>query len=154
MDVLVQAAGRTSQSVLNTPCASQAGIVIIREDINYELPRDFSVFRHTYKHLCMHKLISSRAEFQVNGVADGEFLYKIPGPDDYKRHAIWLVPLPLPPDVHKWSASDIWCLGKVHVITGASSVGHACSHIQPKVERRSDVVGDDFVLCRALRSSL
>ena len=68
---------------------------------------------------------------RVNAQADGEFLWKVEGAEGYKRHAIWLAPLPLP-DGTKMTPWQIWRQGRVHVLLGASSTGHTRLRIQPR----------------------
>ena len=125
---------------LHTPCVPGAGVVTIKRDVNYEFPEDFAAFRHAYKHILLHSLLSSRIHVRVNGIASEGHLYKMPGAAGYKRHAIWVAPLPLP-KVDGMTPWQIWKLGAVHVIMGASSVGHTRLHIQPPTKVSGDVVG-------------
>ena len=76
----------------------------------------------------------------VNGLAQNAFLYKVPRAAGYKRRAIWLGPLPLP-DLMGLTPWQIWQLGIVHVIIGASSIGHTRLRIEPPMSVSGDVVG-------------
>ena len=126
-----------------TRLVRRRGVVTIRADVNYEFPRDFAAFRHAYKQVLLHSLMSGRIVLPVNGVVEKEFLFKAPGVAGFKRHAIWLAPLPLPSLINM-TPWQIWHLGAMHVIIGASSIGHTRVRIEPPARSSGDVVG--FVL--------
>ena len=88
----------------------------------------------------LHTLLGGKILHYFNAVADEEFLHRAPGLAGHKRHAIWITPLPLP-DVRRWSAARIWKLGRMHMIVGASSIGHTRLRVAPAPAVRGDVVG-------------
>ncbi len=116
---------------LHRACCGTVGVLSISKKGVYSDGRhfDFSIFRHAAKHDLLSELMACQPLARLQGFVSGaEFTRSTPGSTGFKRHAVWVAPLPLNNFESSW---DVWEQGGLHLITGASSTGHTRLKLDP-----------------------
>ena len=123
---------------LHCACCGEVGVLSVSHRGVYNFGQDFSIFRHAAKHDLLSELMMCQPLARLQGVVSGEeFTRSTAGSKGFKRHAAWVVPLPLAKFESNW---DVWEQGGLHLITGSSSTGHTRLKLDPKCEFEGEAV--------------